>query len=159
VRKWSQAVRSQNKYLLTPDTHFVEELGDDYVLDLTRQFYLWSGAFSPFFVVEHVKDEEDPEGFKVARQVRPLPLRDQHVAAELKNFLASCKTMENSVTSCKEVNQSGPLRTILAALKKPLLKSLFHFREHGLRGIFRRHFYDLQPGAPYVWDTLQSLQI
>ncbi len=84
---------THNKYLMTPDIHFVEKLGDDYVISLTQKFCLWSGAYSPFFEVEKVVDSEHPEGYKVVRQVRPLPLRDQTVAQELNDFLSSCNTL------------------------------------------------------------------
>ena len=57
----------QKKYLLTPDTHFVEELGDRYIIDLGAHFSLWSGFYSPFFQIDTVKTPEYPEGFKVAK--------------------------------------------------------------------------------------------
>ena len=67
--------------------------------------------------------------------------------------------MRNTLASCIEVNKSGPLRKILAALKRPLYESIYDFERNCLRGFFRRFFYDIQPGAKYVWDILPSLRV
>ena len=150
-------VAKRKKFLFTKDSHFVDELSERYVIDLGSYFHLWSGLHTPFFEIQTVKTPEHPEGIKTVHQLRPLPLKDLEVARELKLIRTQAKALRESLASCVEVNRSGPLRSALAALKKPLLKSIHNFESHCIVGLLRRHFYDVQPGARYVWDILPSV--
>ena len=96
-------------------------------MDLGSYFHLWSGWHSPFFEITTVKTPEYPDGYKMAEQLRPLPLKDLEVARELQEIHRQCKALRDSLAPCVEVNESGPLRSVLAALKKPLLKTIHNF--------------------------------
>ena len=77
-------VAERKKFLLTKDSHLIDELSERYVIDLGSYFNLWSGLHTPFFEIKTVKTPEYPEGYKTAHQLRPLPLKDLEVARELK---------------------------------------------------------------------------
>ena len=81
VSRVHKVLDANSKYLMTPDTLLVEKLGDPYVIEFTRYFTLWTGAFSPFFEVEPANHPEDPAGYKVAKQIRPLPIKDPGVCS------------------------------------------------------------------------------
>ena len=95
----------------------------------------------------------------MAKQTRPLSIRDPQVCEELDGFVSICEEIRTSIPSCVDVNESGPLRTVLAAIKKPLVKGLHNFQYNGVRGIFRRHLSAMQPAVLDHLIVVKKIQV
>ena len=137
----------------------MDGLSDQYVINLSSYFHVWSGVFSPYFTVDEVAVPDTNEVLRVARQLRTLVFKDPDVEYQFLRLHGRCKRMRHNLASCTQVNDSGPLRKILASLKRPLYESIWRFEANSMRGFFRRFLYDVQPGAKYVWDILPSLRV
>ena len=93
MKKCLQTAFSQNKYLLTADSHLIEKLGEGRVTAFGKYFSLWSGAFAPFFSFHEEEDPIDLVVRKVPTQLRALPIIDQSVIAELETFTEQCSLL------------------------------------------------------------------
>ena len=154
-----KAINAHNKWLLTEEPYFVEKLGGRRLSHFTQFFSLWSGHHVPFF---KICDRVDPKGEVVCKwpvQVRPLPIRDQAVANELEAFVTRSSILYKNLPSCVEVNESGPLRTVLAGIKHHLYKQVQHFKDDGVKGILRNYLFSLQPEHLTLKLPLKKIEI
>lgn len=98
-------------------------------------------------------EKEDPVDLRLRkslRQLRPLPVRNEEVNDQIDAIVDRYHNLSKSLSSRTEVSESGPLRTLLSAMKTPLRKQILNFKDNGVRGILRPHFFDLQPEAFYT---------